>query len=194
MDCLNSKLQFRVFDNEDGIPSLIYLAREAHTERQIGNIPFGTTKVESIALRALNDPNRRGVFLATKDDTPLGMLYCSTGEYHIETDVLLTSIHNMNVRRDLRKNCLGGPAGHRPFSRAIGRRNNRRRFSRTDASKSANRMWSHRERGRASAQGWKNRSSYGADSNMISANSNYQNPSWDRDQTTTMMQSLGRSS
>ena len=50
---------------------------------------------------------RHGGFLATKGDTPLGMLYCSTGEYHIGTDILLTIIHNISVRRDVRE-CLSG--------------------------------------------------------------------------------------
>lgn len=126
MDCLNSKLQFLVVDNDDDVPSLITLAREAHAESRFGYIPFSADKVAAIAKRAIGDPKQHGIFLATKDDTPLGMLYCSTGEYHIGTDVLLTTIHNINVRRDVRETLSGGRvalgliSGARSWSKARG--------------------------------------------------------------------------
>jgi len=36
------------------------------------------------------------------------MFYCSTDEYHIGTDVLLNTIHNINVCRDVRESLSGG--------------------------------------------------------------------------------------
>jgi len=60
--------------------------------------------------------------LATKGDMPLGMLYCSTGEYHIGTDVLLTTIHNINVRRDVRESLSGGRVALGLMARHLRRR------------------------------------------------------------------------
>ena len=105
---MKPKLQFRVVNDDADIPALISLAGDAHHESRFRDIPFSPDKVADIAGRAIADPKRHGVFLAAKGDAPVGMLYCSVGEYHIGTDVLLTTIHNMNVSRDVRESLSGG--------------------------------------------------------------------------------------
>jgi len=61
-----------------------------------------------------------------RGDTPLSMLYCLSGEYRIGTDVLLTTIYNINVRRDVRESLSGGRvalglmAGAKSWSKARG--------------------------------------------------------------------------
>jgi hypothetical protein len=90
------------------IPSLVQLAREAHEESRFGHIPFSAGKVERIARRALADTRRHGIMLGFRRGEPAGAVYCSVGEYHIGADVLLTTIHNLNVRRSVRARLSGG--------------------------------------------------------------------------------------
>ena len=46
--------------------------------------------------------------IAEKHGQAVGFVYCSVGEYHIGSDVLLTTIHNMNVFRTVRSSLSGG--------------------------------------------------------------------------------------
>lgn len=46
--------------------------------------------------------------IARRHGDAVGFAYCSVGEYHIGTDILLTTIHNMNVSRDVRASLSGG--------------------------------------------------------------------------------------
>ena len=46
--------------------------------------------------------------IAEKHGQAVGFVYCSVGEYHIGADVLLTTIHNMNVFRTVRSSLSGG--------------------------------------------------------------------------------------
>ncbi|UWP90182.1 hypothetical protein [Aliiroseovarius crassostreae] len=90
------------------IPKIVDLAREAHAESRVGYIPFSAEKVQKIALTAISDDKRHAVMLAEKHGVPVGAAYCSVGEYYIGTDVLLTTIHNINVSRDVRMTLSGG--------------------------------------------------------------------------------------
>lgn len=103
-----SDVRFRVASQQSDIPAVITLARAAHEESRFGYIPFSAPKVENITREALKDPRRHAVMLATKGDAPVGFVYCSVGEYHIGAGVLVTSIHNMNVSRDIRASLAGG--------------------------------------------------------------------------------------
>ena len=38
----------------------------------------------------------------------VGFVYCAVDEYHIGSDILLTTIHNMNVSRTVRSSLSGG--------------------------------------------------------------------------------------
>jgi hypothetical protein len=46
--------------------------------------------------------------IAERRGQAVGFVYCSVGEYHIGSDVLLTTIHNMNVARSVRSSLSGG--------------------------------------------------------------------------------------
>ena len=46
--------------------------------------------------------------IAEKHGQAVGFVYCSVGEYHIGSDDLLTTIHNMNVFRTVRSSLSGG--------------------------------------------------------------------------------------
>lgn len=94
--------------SETDIPDLILLAREAHQESRFSYIPFSEEKVRRIALRAFQDKKRHAVMIARKSSEPVGFVYCSVGEYHIGTDVLLTTIHNLNVLKNARANLSSG--------------------------------------------------------------------------------------
>ncbi len=95
-------LCFHVVSDRADIPKIVDLAREAHAESRFGYIPFSADKVRKIAEQAIADEKRHAVMLAEKNDVPVGFAYCSVAEYHIGTDVLLTTIHNINVSRDVR--------------------------------------------------------------------------------------------
>nr|WP_272211580.1 hypothetical protein [Marinicella sp. W31]MDC2877475.1 hypothetical protein [Marinicella sp. W31] len=90
------------------IAPVVALAREVHGESRFGYIPFSPSKVEAIIARIVANPSRSACILATRSDEVAGMLWCSLGEYHIGTDVLLTTIHNLNVQKSLRASLAGG--------------------------------------------------------------------------------------
>lgn len=120
-------LRFRMADIGD-IPALIQLAHEAHAESRFGYIPFSEAKVLKVATAALKDEKRHAIMVAFRDDYLVGATSCSIGEFHIGTDVLLTTIHNINVRREERARLSGGRAalglfkGVETWSRARGAR------------------------------------------------------------------------
>lgn len=103
-----SNLVFRMAIKKSDLPAIVALAREAHEESRFGYIPFSDKKVRKIAMAAFKDQKRHAVMLALKNKIPVGFLYCSVGEYHIGTGVLLTTIHNMNVSRSIRASLSGG--------------------------------------------------------------------------------------
>ncbi|MEP1959028.1 MAG: hypothetical protein ABJK65_09350, partial [Kangiellaceae bacterium] len=84
------------------------LAEEAHNESRFRYIQFSAKKVEKIALAAIKNDKRHAVMIAEKDAQPVGFAYCSVGEYHIGTGALITTIHNINVSKDVRSSLSGG--------------------------------------------------------------------------------------
>jgi hypothetical protein len=103
-----AKLQFRMANAATDIPALIELAREAHTESRFGYIPFSEAKVRKIVATALKDEKRHGIMVVLRGDDLVGAASCSVGEFHIGTGVLLTTIHNINVKRKERASLSGG--------------------------------------------------------------------------------------
>ena len=102
------KLQFRLVSHTEDIDALVTLAEIAHSESRFRDISFSAEKVERIAADALARPERAGVFLAQKGSDPVGFAYASVGEYHIGADVLIATIHNINVVRGHRASLAGG--------------------------------------------------------------------------------------
>ena len=84
------------------------LAQEAHDESRFHYISFNPDKVRKIARAAFRSQKRHAVMIAEKHGQAVGFVYCSVGEYHIGSDVLLTTIHNMNVSRTVRSSLSGG--------------------------------------------------------------------------------------
>ena len=103
-------LNFRVVTDHADIPDLVDLAREAHGESRFSYIPFSAEKVAKIAKLALKDDKRHGIFIAARGAVPIGFAYCTLGVYHIGTDVLIATIHNINVSREARQRLAGGRA------------------------------------------------------------------------------------
>ena len=99
---------FRIVDDEADLPALVVLARAAHAESRLREVPFSEDKVRRLARRAIEDPRRHAVMLARRGDEPAGFLYCSVGEYFIGTGALLATVHNLNVAREHRRRLGGG--------------------------------------------------------------------------------------
>lgn len=101
-------LTFRTVHGVSDLPALIALAKEAHNESRFSYIPFCQTKFEKVAARAFADEKRFGAMLAFKGRDAVGFAYCSVGEYYIGKELLLTTIHNLNVSKKLRTPLSGG--------------------------------------------------------------------------------------
>lgn len=106
----SSAYTFRLVGSKQDIPAVIELARQAHEESRLGYIPFSVAKTQKIAENAIKYPTRHAVMLALKAEQPVGLLYCSVGEYHIGEGVLLATIHNINVLKSVRSSLGGGRA------------------------------------------------------------------------------------
>ncbi len=106
----SSSYSFRLLESKQDVPAVIELARAAHEESRLGYIPFSEKKTRRIAEQAMKNPKRHAVMLAFKSDQPVGLLYCSVGEYHIGEGVLLATIHNINVLKEVRASLGGGRA------------------------------------------------------------------------------------
>ena len=87
---------------------LTHLAAVSHKESRFGYIPFSEEKVRKVIQKALIDRKRNGLMIAQKNEQIIGAAYCSIGELHIGTEVLLTTIHNINVLKTVRSSLLGG--------------------------------------------------------------------------------------
>ncbi|PRY94225.1 hypothetical protein [Donghicola tyrosinivorans] len=108
---LRHGFRFEVLDQSfTDVQGLVELARSAHDESRFSYIPFAPQKVEAIIRRSMEDTKRHGVLLCRDATQLVGMVYCSIGEYHIGAATLLTTIHNMNVRPDVRHKLRGGYA------------------------------------------------------------------------------------
>lgn len=103
-----SGLVFRLATAEGDLPDIVKLAAMAHEESRFRYIPFNPDKVRKIARSAFKDQKRHAVMIAEQHGQAVGFVYCSIGEYHIGSDVLLTTIHNMNVSRSVRSSLSGG--------------------------------------------------------------------------------------
>lgn len=101
-------LKFQIVRKEAELAPIVALAREAHEESHFGYIPFSEDKVCKIGARAFSQQNRNLVLLATRQDKPLGFAFCSAGEFHIGTGVLLTTIHVAYVSHSIRDSLAGG--------------------------------------------------------------------------------------
>ncbi|WP_321362569.1 hypothetical protein [uncultured Celeribacter sp.] len=77
-------------------------------ESRFGYIPFSAEKVRKLVETSAKDEKRHGILLAYKSERLVGIAYCSVGEYHIGTGALLTTIHNLNVAKDIRDRLNGG--------------------------------------------------------------------------------------
>jgi hypothetical protein len=92
------------------VDEMIALAEASHLESRFGYIPFSETKARKIIDTALSNEKRNGLMLALKDEKLVGAAYCSIGELHIGESVLLTTIHNINVLKNIRSTLSGGQA------------------------------------------------------------------------------------
>ncbi|MGR3609908.1 MAG: hypothetical protein ACU0BN_13770 [Sulfitobacter sp.] len=101
-------LRFAVMANTQFMDDIVFLAEQAHKESRFSYIEFAPAKVRAIAERAISDPTRHAVMVAWDNGKPVGFLYCSIGEYHIGTGALITTIHNVNVLKDVRHSLKGG--------------------------------------------------------------------------------------
>lgn len=101
-------LNFQHLTSTAAMEDIVLLAAQAHAESRFSYITFAPEKVRAIAERALSDPKRHAVMLAWEGGAPVGFVYCSIGEYHIGTGTLVTTIHNINVLKDVRHGLRGG--------------------------------------------------------------------------------------
>lgn len=104
----DTRLRFAVLDAQANLDEIVFLARAAHLESRFSYITFSPDKVRAIAKRALDDPKRHAVMMAWSGQQPVGFVYCSIGEYHIGVGTLVTTIHNINVLKDVRHGLRGG--------------------------------------------------------------------------------------
>lgn len=101
-------LLFQVLSSTDAMDDILILAERSHAESRFSYITFAPQKVRAIAERALADPKRHGVMMCWDNGKPVGFAYCSVGEYHIGTGTLVTTIHNLNVLKEVRHSLRGG--------------------------------------------------------------------------------------
>ncbi|WP_415404109.1 hypothetical protein [Tateyamaria sp. SN3-11] len=101
-------LVFAELKNADAMEQIVFLAQRAHEESRFSHITFAPQKVQAIADRALSDPKRHGIMVAWFGEKPVGAVYCSVGEYYIGTGSLITTIHNINVLKEVRYGLRGG--------------------------------------------------------------------------------------
>ncbi|MBY6156552.1 GNAT family N-acetyltransferase [Pseudooceanicola nitratireducens] len=104
----NTEPSFRLASTDSDLPAIVRLAQKAHKESRFGYIPFNADKVLKIARAAFKDQKRHAVMIAERCGQAVGFVYRSVGEYHIGSDVLLTTIHNMNGSRTIRSSLSGG--------------------------------------------------------------------------------------
>lgn len=90
------------------VEDIVYLAGRAHAESRFSYITFAPNKVRSIFEIAISNPKKHAIFLASKNQNPIGFAYCSVGEYHIGVGSLVTTIHNINVIKEVRHSFRGG--------------------------------------------------------------------------------------
>ena len=105
---MQSGLVFSELKDMAALDDIVFLAKQAHEESRFSYIEFAPHKVTEIAERAIRDPKRHGAMIAWSNGKPVGFLYCSVGEYHIGVGTLVTTVHNVNVLKDVRHGLSGG--------------------------------------------------------------------------------------
>ncbi|WP_299641513.1 hypothetical protein [uncultured Tateyamaria sp.] len=103
-----SGLVFSELKDLSVVDEVVYLARQAHEESRFSYITFAPNKVRAIAERAICNPKRYAAMMAWDSGKPVGFVYGSIGEYHIGTGALVTTIHNINVLKEVRYGLRGG--------------------------------------------------------------------------------------
>ncbi|MCT4559723.1 MAG: hypothetical protein N4A61_16885 [Pelagimonas sp.] len=103
-----AKLRFGLLEDLSAIDDILALAEKTHAESRFSYIEFAPYKVRALAERAIQDQKRHAVMMAWLGDKPVGIAYCSIGEYHLGVGTLLTTIHNINVLKDVRHSLRGG--------------------------------------------------------------------------------------
>ncbi|AQZ51015.1 hypothetical protein Mame_01666 [Martelella mediterranea DSM 17316] len=88
-------LRFSLLGPGADIRPAVALAEAAHVECRFSCIPFSPAKLEAIIARIVARPAQSAYILAMRGSDVVGMLWCTVGEYHIGSDVLLTTIHNV---------------------------------------------------------------------------------------------------
>lgn len=105
-----SALSFALITSMESLDAVMYLAKRSHEESRFSYIAFSHQKVKSIVERVLGDPKRHAIMICYEKQKPIGFVYCSIGEYHIGIGTLLTTIHNINVLKEVRHTLKGGRA------------------------------------------------------------------------------------
>jgi hypothetical protein len=105
-----SGVTFRIVTAESDAKSIIDLARINHSETWLSGVEFSELKVQRMVEKGLKDPAHQGGFLALKNGQAIGFAYCVIGEWAFATGALLTTIHALYVRRDVRESLSGGRA------------------------------------------------------------------------------------
>ena len=100
------------------------LVEAIHAETRFGDIPFSPDKFERQFKRMLADRQRHCVLVAEREGHPLGLIYCSAGEYLFGTGTnngggVLTTVHAFNVASDVRNTLLGGRVAVRLLSGVV---------------------------------------------------------------------------
>lgn len=103
-----TSLVFSAIKDNGAMDDIVHLAQQAHEESRFSYITFAPHKVRAIAERAIADPKRHAVMMVWESGKPVGFVYCSVGEYHIGTGTLVTTIHNINVLKEVRHGLRGG--------------------------------------------------------------------------------------
>jgi len=103
-----SRTRFALISDMSHMDEIVTMAREAHAESRFSYIDFAPIKVRAIVERAISNPRQHAIMMAWEDGKPVGSAYCSVGEYHIGVGTLVTTIHNINVLKDVRHSLRGG--------------------------------------------------------------------------------------
>lgn len=101
-------LVFGVLQDLEALADIISIAKQSHEESRFSYITFAPQKIRAIAERVIADPQRHAVMMCWDNGKPVGIAYCSVGEYHIGKGTLVTTIHNINVLKEVRHGLRGG--------------------------------------------------------------------------------------
>lgn len=103
-------MHFSVAKNLKDIPDLLKLSYEAHKESRFSYIQFSEEKAKRIAINALENPSRHGVFLARAEEQAIGFSHTTIGGYYIGCEALIATVNIIYVNNESRNKLLGGRA------------------------------------------------------------------------------------